>query len=112
MNAKKLLETAQSWLNNVESDSEVTGLMEHILDTVKPDDDEPLDNMFINSIMPFSLMYGWKITNLLSIWSFSEGYSLYFTDGEGDTNPIKLCVITTRGQLRQLLKLMGAEVKS
>lgn len=89
-------------------DSTARGLADNIEEMVHADGDKPVTEEVLTELLGHaSPGYGWKLSNDLSVWNSSKGFGVYFTGGEGDTDPTRLFSLTTTKDLRDVCRLVG-----
>ena len=105
MNAKELREAAESALRYDDcDDSAIDSTASHILATVRPDDDEPVNAAWSQDVLgAVSVEVGRNL--FLNKWAQVE----YGSDNESDG--VFNTTVKTRGEFRQLCRLLGVELK-
>lgn len=69
-------------------------------------DDTPVTVDTIRESVPLRLGHGFVVTEVLSIFNSKNGIQLYYTAGEGDSDPRPIADIKTRGQLFAILSAL------
>lgn len=110
MNAKELINHAIGVQDHVYSwDEPVEILAQYILDTVKPDDDKPITREWLLTIPGFSQVAYHDEPVVWGTESNGLEYDIVFGDSGLNYGPVDFPLIKSRGQMRQLLRLLGLE---